>query len=237
MTAAALLPVLVGMFLGGIASGAVGFGIVLVSAPIVAIGAPHLLPSVFVAPSLAANLLVAHRERASRDRALLRRLLAWQLPGVGIGLAVLAQVRDADTLALLVAVTVLVLVLVGVSPFRPRRSRTTEAIAASVAGLAGAVANTNGPPLAVLMADDDPGLLRATLPAFFVVAQLVLLTGWTLIGRAPGEALLAGLVAVPAALTGALVGQGAARRFLTRRMVRVTVLVLALVAAGRAILG
>ena len=97
------------------------------------------------------------------------------------------------------------------------------------------MANTNGPPLAVLMADDDPGLLRATLPAYFVVAQLVLLTGWTLIGRAPGEALLAGLVAVPAALTGALVGQGAARRFLTRRMVRVTVLVLALVAAGRAV--
>ena len=237
MTLDVLLPVVVGMFLGGIASGAVGFGIVLVSAPIVAIGAPHLLPSVFVAPSLAANLLVAHRERDSRDTALLRRLLVWQLPGVGIGLAVLAQVQDADTLGLLVAMTVLVLVLVGVSPFRPRRSPTTEAIAASIAGLSGAVANTNGPPLAVLMADDDPALLRATLPAYFVVAQLVLLTGWTLIGRAPGEALLAGLVAVPAALVGALVGQGAARRFLTRRMVRVTVLVLALVAAGRALLG
>lgn len=237
MTAAVLVPVLVGMFVGGVASGAVGFGIVLVSAPIVAIGAPHLLPSVFVAPSLAANLLVSHRERAHRDTALLRRLLVWQLPGVGVGLAVLSQVRDTETLALLVAGTVLVLVLVGISPFRPRRTRGTEAVAATIAGLSGALSATNGPPLAVLMADDDPGLLRATLPAYFVVSQLLLLAGWSVIGRAPGDALLTGLVAVPAAVAGAWFGQRVARRFLTRRMVRVTVLVLALTAAARAVLG
>ena len=235
MTLAALLPVLVGMFVGGIASGAVGFGIVLVSAPIVAIGAPHLLPSVFVAPSLAANLLVAHGERHNRDSDLLGRLLLWQLPGVVVGMVLLAQVRDVDTLALLVAATVLVLVLVGISPFRPRRTRASEAVAASVAGLSGALANTNGPPLAVLLAHDDPGLLRATLPAYFVVTQVLLLGGWTLIGRAPGEALLTGLVAVPAALAGAAIGQRVARRLLTPRMVRVVVLALAVVAAVRAL--
>ncbi len=235
MTTAVLLPVLVGMFVGGVASGAVGFGIVLVSAPIVAIGAPHLLPSVFVAPSLAANLLVSHRERENRDTGLLRRLLVWQLPGVLVGLALLSRVRDPGTLALVVSGTVLVLVLVGVSPFRPRRTRGAEAVAAMVAGVSGALSGTNGPPLAVLMADDDPGLLRATLPAYFVVSQLLLLVGWSVIGRAPGQALLTGLAAVPAALAGAWVGQHAARRFLTRRMVRVTVLVLALVAAGRAL--
>lgn len=235
MTAGTLVPVLVGMFVGGVASGSVGFGIVLVSAPIVALAAPQLLPSVFVAPSLAANLLVAHRERRHRDVALLGRLLAWQLPGVGVGLWLLTRITDVDALALVVAAVILVLVLVGVSPWRPHRTRASEAVAASVGGLAGALSGANGPPLAVLMADEDPGLLRATLPAHFVAAQLLLLAGWSLVGRATGEALGAGLAAVPAALAGAWFGQRVAHRYLTARGVRLTVLALALGAAGRAV--
>lgn len=236
VTVTAVAVVLLGMFAGGVSSGAVGFGVVLVGAPIIALGAPHLLPSVFVAPSIAANGFVAASERRHRDSPLLLRLMGWQLPGMVVGLWILSRVRDADGLALVVSGVVLVLVLVGMSPWRPARTRGSEAVAASAAGLSGALSGTNGPPLAVLMADEPPGTLRATLPAYFVVAQVLLLGGWALIGQATLEAVGVGLLAVPAAAGGAWFGQHVAHRYLRPRTVRVAVLAMALAAAARAVL-
>lgn len=236
MTGTAVAVVLLGMFAGGVSSGAVGFGAVLVGAPIIALGAPHLLPSVFVAPAMAANGYVAFSERRHRDSPLLLRLVVWQLPGMAAGLWVLSRMRDAETVALVVAVVVLVLVLVGMSPWRPARTRTSEAVAASAAGLSGALSGTNGPPLAVLMANEPPGRLRATLPAYFVIAQLLLLGGWTMIGQATLEAVGTGLLAVPAAAAGAWFGQHVAHRYLSPTGVRLAVLAMALVAAARAVL-
>lgn len=224
------------MFGGGVAGGAVGFGVVLVSAPLVALVAPQLLPAVLVAPSIAANVLVAVSERRHRDVRLLGRLVAWQLPGMAVGLWALSRLGgDDDRVAFAVAVVVLVLVLVGSSPWRPRRTRRTEAAAASVAGLSGALSGANGPPLAVLMADDDPGLLRATLPAYFVVAQVLLLGGWALVGRLTLAAVGTGILSVPASLAGAWVGQRWVAHRLPAAAVRTVVLVLALAAAARAV--
>jgi uncharacterized membrane protein YfcA len=235
VNAASTAVVLVGMFAGGMSGGAVGFGVVLVSAPVVALVAPQLLPAVVVAPSMAANGLVAVAERRDGDRRLLGRLLVWQLPGLAVGLWLLTRIGDPDTLALVVAGVVLALVLVGASPVRPARTRVTEAVAASAAGLSGALSGANGPPLAVLMADDDPGLMRATLPAYFLVAQVLLLAGWALTGRLTSSAVTTGLLAVPAALAGAWVGQRALARRLRRGAVRIAVLVLAVAAAVRAV--
>lgn len=237
MTLAGTVVVLLGMFAGGLAGGSVGFGVVLVAAPIVALAAPHLLPSVVVAPSMAANGLVALRERRHRDAPLLARLVVWQLPGMAAGLWLLVQIGGDDRLlALVVALVVLALVLVGLSPWRPRRTRRTEAVAAMTAGVAGALSGTNGPPLAVLMAHDPPGLLRATLPAYFVIAQVLLLVGWGATGHLTGEAMATGLLAVPASLAGAWVGQRVLATRLTPVMVRASVLVLAVGAAVRAVL-
>lgn len=196
MTAAATATVLLGMFAGGVAGGAVGFGVVLVAAPVIALAAPQLLPAVVVAPSIAANGFVAVAERHHGDTPLLARLVAWQLPGMAVGLGVLARIgADDDRLALVVALVVLGLVLLGASPWRPDRTRGTEAVAAATAGLSGALSGANGPPLAVLMAHDDPGLLRATLPAYFVIAQILLLGGWALVGQLTLTAFGAGMVA------------------------------------------
>lgn len=236
MTTAGVAIVVLGTFLGGTASGAVGFGMVLVAAPLVSLVAPHLLPVVFAAPSLAANLTVTTAERRHRDLALLGRLLVWQVPGMALGLYALTRIADVDTLALVVAGMVMAMVAIGAMPWRPRRNRVTEALAASTAGFAGALSSTDGPPLAVLMADDDPRLMRATLPALFVVAQLLLLPGWALAGVLTAEAIVTGVVAIPAAWAGAMVGHRVARRFLTPARVRGVVLVLATVAAARALI-
>lgn len=237
MTATATVVVLLGMFAGGVAGGAVGFGMVLVGAPVVALVAPHLLPTVFVAPTIAANVYVAVSERRHRDRALLGRLVAWQLPGMAAGLWLLARIgRDDDLLAFVVALVVLGLVLLGASPWMPPRTRGTEAAAAATAGLSGALSGTNGPPLAVLMARDEPGVLRATLPAYFVVAQVLLLGGWALVGRLTLAATGTGLLSVPAALLGAWLGQHVLARRLTAAHVRAVVVVLAVAAAVRAVL-
>jgi uncharacterized protein len=237
MTTLTYVVIAIAMFAGGVSAGAVGFGTVLVGAPIVALVAPHLLPVVFSLPSLTANSLVAFSERRHRDVPLLRRLVVWQLPGIVVGLWLLAQVRSDRTLGLVVSLVVLVMVGVSASPWRPARTPTTERVAAGMAGVAGALSATNGPPLAALLAHDDPGLIRATLPAYFLIAEVLLIGGWAVTGRLTAEAMTVGAFSIPLAVGGAALGQRVAHRWLTPRNVRILVLVLAATAAIRSLLG
>jgi len=222
-----------GMFAGGVAAGAVGFGAVMVPAPLLAIVTPTLLPFVFTAPVLAVNSFVACRERAGLDRRLLARLTVWQIPGALIGAWIIAQL-DPDGVGLSVGVLVLVLVGIRFLLWRPPRTRGWEVGSAVTAGMSGAVAGMNGPPIAALLADESPSLLRATLPAFFFISQVVLVGTWAATGTLDLHAVWIGLAFTPVMLLGGRVGQFLAGR-LTPTAVRLTVLVLATIAVARAL--
>ena len=221
------------MFAGGLAAGAVGFGAVMVPAPLLAIVTPALLPFVFTAPVLAVDSYVAWRERAALDPRLLLRLTIWQVPGALVGALILARLDPAGV-GLTVGVLVLALVGIRFLPWRPPRTRPWEVGSAVAAGVSGAVSGMNGPPLAALLADDEPSLLRATLPAFFVIAQVVLVGMWAITGTLDLHAVWIGAAFTPVMLLGGRVGQHLASR-LTPTTVRITVLVLATIAVTRAL--
>jgi uncharacterized protein len=222
-----------GMFAGGLAAGAVGFGAVMVPAPLLAIVTPALLPFVFTVPVLAVDSYVAWRERAALDRRLLARLTVWQVPGALVGAWILARL-DAGSVALIVGVLVLVLVGIRFLPWRPPRTRGWEVGSALAAGVSGAVSGINGPPLAALLADESPSVLRANLPAFFVIAQFVLVATWAGTGTLDLHAVWVGAAFTPVMLLGGRVGQHLAGH-LTPTAVRLTVLVLATIAVARAL--
>lgn len=232
------LPILVaaaGLFAGGVALGAVGFGAVLVASPLVATVFPAVLPFVFVVPAVSTNGYVAWRERAALDRGFVARAVVMQVPGALLGAWLLAQVDDAALLGVLIGVLVLVLVGIQVLPWRPPRTPPWEMVAASLAGVSGAVSGMNGPPVAAIMAYDPPATIRGTLPAFFVAAQCVLVVTWWLTGVISWDAVGLGFAAAPVMLLGAVVGQRLAGR-LTARQVRNAVILLAVVAVGRNLL-
>jgi uncharacterized membrane protein YfcA len=234
MSTGQLLLSAVALFAGGVSVGAVGFGSVLIAAPVLALFAPATIPFVFVVPTLVTDSYVAWRERAALDRALLGRFLVWQIPGALLGAWLLGRISDPGVVGLIVGLIVLLLVGFQMLPWRLHRTAGREVGAATLAGLSGAVSGINGPPVAVLLADEPPALIRATLPAFFAGAQLVLLGSWILTGTLDTHALLLGVVATPAMALGAIVGQTMAGR-ITARTVRWIVLVLSLAATIRSI--
>jgi uncharacterized membrane protein YfcA len=234
VSASAILLVAAGFFAGGVSVGAVGFGSVLIAAPLVAVVEPGLIPFVFTVPVLVADSFVAWRERSALDRGLLGRLLVAQVPGALLGAWLLGRVARDELLGLVVGLGILVMVGVQMTRWRIRRTPRRELAAASLAGASGALSGVNGPPVAVLLADESPSLIRATLPAFFVGAQLVLLASWTVTGTLQLRPLAAGVVAAPAMHAGAVVGQRLAAR-ITARGVRWSVLILSLLAVARSL--
>lgn len=83
-------------FIGGVAKGAMGFGLPVLAIPaITAFGSLPLALSVVVAPVVATNAWQLWSFRAHRNVAFLPRFMLFGLIGLGVGTLVLKQVEDA----------------------------------------------------------------------------------------------------------------------------------------------
>lgn len=198
---------------GAALQAATGFGFGLVAAPLLfaAVG-PEEAVGLMMVLGLEVNLLTLMAERRrpeplAREAAL---LLAWSVPGMLAGVAVL---RSLDATALQVVVTVGVLSSLAVRRLRPRSGRP-PGWALPAAGLAGGALNTatstSGPPLVLylLRRGVRPAQARDTLTVLFL-AFSVLGAGALAVTRTaeavPGAGWVAALV--PLVLAGHLAGR------------------------------
>ncbi len=207
------------VFVGAALQSATGFGFSLVAAPILfAVLGPQEAVSASVLLGLLLNGLTLATERR-RPVVLGRdawRLVAWSVPGLGLGALALRELPE-EPLSALVGLAVLAGLAVRLRGGRRVSARGSGAVAprpwhAPVAGVtSGALATANsvsGPPLAfyLLARDATPAAFRDTMAAVFI-AQSVLALPVLLVAAAftlPG--------AVWALLGAALAGQVAGRR-------------------------
>jgi uncharacterized membrane protein YfcA len=154
-----------------------GFGFAIVAAPVLAAtdGARTVASTLAVVGTLVNALTLAgERRRPQVLGPTAARLVAWSLPGMAAGAAVLALAPD-DVLTVAVALAVLAAVAVhvrrGRRAVRPR-SPATPARTAADGALSGALATStglNGPPLVLhLLGRATPAQARDTLAAVFV---------------------------------------------------------------------
>ncbi len=209
---------------GALVQGAVGLGLGLVSAPVVALLAPALMPGVLVWLGTLLPLLSLVKDWRSADWRGLRWAFAGRVPGTALGVVVVSMV-SARLLGVLVGAMVLVAValtaLVVRLPMRP----AVLAGAGVVSGLTGTATSIGGPPLALVYQHVTGPRLRGTLAAYFVGGGVLSLGGLALAGELDAAQGVAALLLTPFLLVGFLLG-GPVRRHVDAGRTRAAVLVI-----------
>ncbi|QGG93699.1 sulfite exporter TauE/SafE family protein [Actinomarinicola tropica] len=222
--------VLAAVLLGATIQGAIGFGMNLVSVPVIALVAPDTLPIAAILLGVPISVVMARYERASVDRSGVLWLFVGRVPGSAAGAAVVVAASTRD-LQLFVGAVVLLMVLASITaPPIPVR-RETQVGAGFVSGITGTAAGIGGPPVALLYQRHSGPVMRATLAATFFLGTILSVTTLAVSGSIPRDGVLLGAASIPFVVLGSRSG----RRFhalLERRWLRPAVLAFSAVSAG-----
>lgn len=188
---------------GAFVQSSIGFGIAVVSAPLVVMVEPQLMP---VSLMICAGFLPV-LQLVSGPRQISWRPLGWSLVArllaTPLGIVIVAA-TSADAIALIVGVLILLTVAVSVRAVDIRPTRGSMLAAGAISGVSGTAASIGGPFMALALQHEPPHRLRATLAVFFIVGTSVSLIGLAVAGQVSAEQLRAGVTWWPFVLAGHL---------------------------------
>lgn len=208
---------------GSVLQGSIGFGMGLLSAPVLGLLDPDFLPVaviVSVIPLGVGVVLHDHRHIEWRQMA---TALAGRTPGVVIG-AWLVRVVGSTAISMAIALSVLLAVVGSLTRRRFRPTPLNLVTAGLASGITGTAAGIGGPPIALTYQHSDPETLRATLGGFFTVGAVMSFLALAIGGTVEARQLQLSLLLVPATLTGLALSRLVVRR-LAADKVRPVVLV------------
>ncbi|RBM21119.1 permease [Prauserella sp. PE36] len=218
--------------LGALLQVAIGFGLGLLAAPVIALIAPELVPAVIVVLATGVTAVVLLLDRAHIDLRGTGWALAGRVPGVVAG-ALLVAALPTRVLALCVAGMVVVGVVVSLWGYRPRPTRRAVVLAGLVSGVMGTATAIGGPPMSMVWQRYAGARLRSTMSGFFLAGSLMSLAALAVTGSVTGESLTYALLLAPAAAIGVALARPLGRRLDARRTRAVA---MALAIAGAATL-
>ena len=223
--------VLIGLvvMLGAYVQAVVGLGLGLLSAPVVALLEPSLVPVL----TLWLALLISGLNLADEHEHVDWRSTAWSLParvpGTVVGAWLVASFTE-EQIGVALALMVLVAVALTVRTLDVPLNPTTLATAGFVAGATGTATSVGGPPIALLYQRGDPQVVRATLSVFFFVGVIMSLVGLSISGSLDREPSILALAMAPGVVVGYVVGRRT-REVIDRDRFRRGVLVVCTVSA------
>jgi uncharacterized membrane protein YfcA len=209
--------------------GLIGLGLGLVSAPVVALVTPQLMPELLLWLVLLMPLVTLLREHHDVDWRGLAWALPWRVPGTALGVFLVAWV-PVHAIGIMVGSMVLLSVLLSVRAVEVPVNAGTLSTAGFVSGVTGTTTSIGGPPLALLYQHRSPRQIRSTLGVYFVAGAGLSLAGLGLAGALEVSTLLLALALVPALLAGFALSR-VADRWVPRRHIRTGVLVVCAMSA------
>jgi uncharacterized protein len=229
VTIAAFVVAAIATLVGAAIQGSIGFGMNLVTVPVLALVLPESLPVAVIVLGIPISITMLRHELASLDRAGLGWIIGGRLPGTAIGAWIVATVTT-QTLQGVVGTVILVIVAASLLappiPVRPG----TQAMTGAVSGITGTAAGIGGPPLALLYQRSTGPTIRATLSASFLAGTFISLFALGVSGSVTSDALLLGASLAPLVIAGVLVGRRS-HDLLDRGWMRPAVLAFAAVSA------
>jgi uncharacterized membrane protein YfcA len=199
------------VILGGIVTGATGFGFALFAVPPLLLMHEPLRVVVLVnVLAVCSGAVVVAREFNEIRRPMLRALIPWACLGLITGALI---IRSVDTLYLKLAASIIVVIFslhaASRLPFPGVQSSVAPKVAGYLSGVLGTTTGLNGPPVALLLTARSlpPKPFRVTITTYFVVIDAIAVGVLFATGQLSARNLLFALAMVPPALLGRLVGR------------------------------
>jgi uncharacterized membrane protein YfcA len=189
--------------IGSAVQGVLGFGLAVVSAPILVLMNPQsvFVPGPMLLAAMLLTILIAHRDRGS----VARQEVAIGTAGRVIGMlpaAYALSMLDQRSYSFLFAALVLLGVALSVSGWHLRPTPKTLFAASALSAFMGTISSVGGPPLALVYQHQNAPHIRGTMSTIFTVGTVISISGLWWVGRFGQPELVAGLLLVPAILAG-----------------------------------
>ncbi len=181
--------------------GTLGFGLAVVSVPVLSLLDGDLAPVPQLLISLPLAIAMVSREWHHVDLHGVSWILAGRIPGAVIGIVLLKTLSDSAVELLIGGIVLSAVVVIGSGVTVPH-TRATRFAAGTVSGATGLVASIGGPPLALLYRDAAGGTLRSSLNAVFVIGILVTVGVRTAADEISSNDVKIALVLLPAVFIG-----------------------------------
>ncbi len=209
LSAGDVAAVFLATMLGATVQGSIGFGMNLVTVPVLAIVEPAALPATAVLLGFPMSVTMVLHEHEAVDRRATGWVLVGRVPGTVAGTVIVALVATS-TLSVIVGVVVLVAVAMSVRGTQIDVNARTCTLTGVGSGVMGTSAGIGGPPLALLFQHREGRVVRSTLAACFFFGTSFSLLALSIAGEVELGHLALAAALVPAVLLG----------FLTSRMFR-----------------
>ena len=223
------------LFVGAWVQTAIGFGLAIVSAPIIVFVSPLWVPVVLTVSALCLSAINAWNQRAHLHTSAMVVPMVTRIPGTILGVWLLSQI-SLQLLQIIVSITVLFAVVVTYWSPRYPANRFNLGIAGAISGLTGATTSIGGPPMAIVMQHGDPRETRANLSLYFTYSCILSLIGYHWIGILHTELIVESLSFLPVMLLGYVIGKKT-RYLINAERFRAILMLLCLIAGLGALFG
>jgi uncharacterized membrane protein YfcA len=196
----------------------IGFGIGMLSAPVIALVDPALIPGTLIMIATLITLIVVVREREHIDLHGTGWALVGRVPGTIAGAVLLAMLPERALTVLLACVVLIGVALTGFG-WIPVARRRNVVLAGAASGLLGTATAIGGPPMALVWQRNEGARLRGTMSGFFLVGSVMSLIALTATGSVNGHTVWAFAVLAPPAVLGYVLSVGL-NRFLDPKRLR-----------------
>lgn len=179
----------------------VGFGMNLLSIPVLVQIDPSYVPVPTLCVSLVLNIGMLLRDRTSVNVGEVGSALIGRIPGTALGVAALTVLSEQG-IAIVVAVVVIGTVVASASGIVFKRTRPTLLVAGVLSGFGASTAGIGGPQVALLFQHAGGPRLRGSMAGFFLFGTMITLSGLALGGHTSVDDLRTALTLLPAIAVG-----------------------------------
>jgi len=193
------------ILLGAYLNGAFGFGMGMLSAPMLVLVNPIFVPGPVLISGLLVTVFGVIRDRAALDLRGAGWALAGRVPGTMLGAATVAAL-SGPWLGLAISSSVLIAVVMGTLGYVPKRTSGSLFAAGAVSGLFATLAAVGGPPMVLIWQSAPAIQRRAALALFFLVGTFMSLAALLIVGAIDRRVLLVSLALAPTCIAGFALG-------------------------------
>lgn len=229
ITGLELLIAVAAVLVGSCLQGALGFGLGLVSAPVLVILNADLVPAALLAIGLPLAASVVWRERADLDLRMIRWAILGRIPGTIIG-SLSVALLSRQVLSVGFGVVILAAVAVSTFGLAITPTRRNLFVAGVLSGVSGTATSVGGPPVALVYQQMPGAQVRAALSFYMVVGAVGSLVALGLVGEVEPNDLLVAAILSPVVMVGFVVSRRVVH-IVDQGLVRPAVLVFASLSA------